>query len=54
MYHKYFDPFLLITFLTIFSFNIDLKKVFHAKNYFFIFSYFLAFLVISNLKFIYV
>ena len=54
MYHKYFDPFLLITFLTIFSFNIDLKKVYHAKNYFFIFSYFLAFLVISNLKFIYV
>tara|TARA_X000000950_G_scaffold210164_1_gene252704 strand:+ start:408 stop:1673 length:1266 start_codon:yes stop_codon:yes gene_type:complete len=54
MYHKYFDPFLLIIFLTIFSFNIDLKKIFHAKNHFFIFSYFLAFLIISNLKFIYV
>ena len=54
IYHKYFDPFLLITFLTIFSFNTDLKKIFYEKNYFFIFAYFLAFLVISNLKLIYV
>ena len=54
IYHKYFDPFLLITFFTIFSFNIDLKKVFQAKNYLFILSYFLIFLIISNLKLIYV
>ena len=27
IYHKYFDPFLLITFLTIFSFSLDLKKI---------------------------
>ena len=54
MYHKYFDPFLLIAFFTIFSFNIDLKKIFHAKNYLFIFTYFLVFLIISNLKLIYV
>jgi hypothetical protein len=50
IYHKYFDPFLLIAFFTIFSFNIDLKKIFHKKKYLFIFSYFLAFLIISNLK----
>ncbi len=54
IYHKYFDPFLLIAFLTIFSFNINLEKIFHAKNYLFIFGYFLAFLIISNLKLIYV
>ena len=54
IYHKYFDPFLLIVFLTIFSFNIDLKKIFHEKNYLFIFAYYLAFLITSNLKYIYV
>ena len=54
IYHKYFDPFLLITFLTIFYFNIDLKKILYAKNYLFIFVYFLGFLIISNLKLIYV
>ena len=54
IYHKYFDPFLLITFFTIFSFHIDLNKIFHEKNYLFIFAYYLAFLIISNLKIIYV
>ena len=54
IYHKYFDPFLLIVFFTIFSLNIDLKNIFRAKNYMFIFSYFLVFLILSNLKLIYV
>tara|TARA_B100001057_G_scaffold499838_1_gene612083 strand:- start:3738 stop:5003 length:1266 start_codon:yes stop_codon:yes gene_type:complete len=54
IYHKYFDPFLLIVFFTIFSLNIDLNKIFRAKNYMFIFSYFLVFLILSNLKLIYV
>ena len=54
IYHKYFDPFLLIAFFTIFSFNINLKNIFQAKNYLLVFSYFLAFLIISNLKLIYV
>ena len=54
IYHKYFDPFLLIVFLTIFSFSLDLKKIFITKNYMFIFIYFLAFLIISNQKFLYV
>ena len=52
IYHKYFDPFILIVFLTIFSFNLDLRKVYHKKNYLFIFAYFLVFLIISNLKLI--
>ena len=50
IYHKYFDPFILIAFLTIFSFNLDLKKVFYTKNYLLIFAYFLFFLILSNLK----
>lgn len=54
IYHKYFDPFLLIVFFTIFSFNIDLNKIFNGKNHLLIFSYFLIFLIISNLKLIYV
>ena len=52
IYHKYFDPFILIAFLTIFSFNLDLKKVYYKKNYLLIFTYFLVFLIISNLKLI--
>ena len=52
IYHKYFDPFILIAFLTIFSFNLDLKKVYYKKNYLLIFAYFLFFLIISNLKLI--
>ena len=54
IYHKYFDPFLLIAFFTIFSFNIDLKKILQVKNYLLVFTYFLFFLFISNLKLIYV
>ena len=54
IYHKYFDPFLLIAFFTIFSFKIDLNKIFHSKNYLFIFTYFLVFLFMSNFKLFYV
>jgi len=52
IYHKYFDPFILIVFLTIFTFNLDLKKVFYAKNYLLILVYFLVFLIMSNIKLI--
>ena len=52
IYHKYFDPFLIIMFLTIFSFNFDLEKINNKKNYLYIFVYFLTFLIISNFKFI--
>ena len=50
IYHKYFDPFLLIGFFTIFSLKIDLKRISTMKNYLFIFAYFLFFLIINNLK----
>ena len=35
IYHKYFDPFLLISFFTIFTFKIDLKKFNYNYNFFF-------------------
>jgi len=50
IYHKYFDPFLLIIFFTIFSLDIDLSKIQKNKNYLYIFSYFVVFLIVSNLK----
>ncbi len=52
MYHKYFDPFLLIIFFTIFFLNIDIKKLYNKKSFLFVFFYFLGFLIISNIKFI--
>tara|TARA_B100001564_G_scaffold352236_1_gene359296 strand:+ start:7041 stop:8312 length:1272 start_codon:yes stop_codon:yes gene_type:complete len=50
LYHKYFDPFLVITFFTIFYFNINLNKIILKNNYFFIYIYFVLFLIINNLK----
>lgn len=49
IYHKYFDPFLLILFFSLFNFQISLKYK-SLKNFYFIYSYFLFFLIISNLK----
>ena len=52
LYHKYFDPFLLITFFTIFSFKISLKNLLLKNNFIYILVYFLIFLSISNLKYL--
>ena len=55
IYHKYFDPFLLIVFFTIFIFKYDFKKTFQKnENYIFIYFYFSLFLLISNLKYIWI
>ena len=51
IYHKYFDPFLLITFFSLFNFKILLQDK-KNKNFIIIYLYFLVFLIISNLKFI--
>ncbi len=50
IYHKYFDPFLIIAFFTIFIFKVNLNEIFYAKKYYVIFCYFLFFLIISNIK----
>ena len=52
IYHKYFDPFLLITFFTIFDFKFDINKIKVFKKFIFIFFYFIFFLIISNIKFL--
>ena len=51
IYHKYFDPFLLIIFFSLFNFQISLKEK-KIKNFITIYSYFFIFLLISNLKYI--
>ena len=51
IYHKYFDPFLLIIFFSLFNFKISLKEK-KSKHFIFIYSYFLIFLIIGNLKFL--
>lgn len=50
IYHKYFDPFLLISFFSIFIFNTNLNLINSNKNIFYIFSFFLSFLIISVYK----
>ena len=52
IYHKYFDPFLLISYFTIFSFNVDIKQMKKKSNILIVFFYFLIFLIISNFKYL--
>ena len=55
IYHKYFDPFLLIVFFTIFVFRYDFMQFFLKKiNYIFIYFYFSLFLLISNFKYLWI
>ena len=49
IYHKYFDPFLIILFFSLFNFQISLKHK-KRKDFLFIYIYFFIFLIISNLK----
>ena len=52
IYHKYFDPFILITLFSIFIIKININKFSNLKNILFIYFYFLSFLIISNAKFL--
>ena len=54
IYHKYFDPFLLIMFFSIFKFKLNIDKFKVNKNILLIYFYFLSFLLISNLKFLWI
>ena len=51
IYHKYFDPFLLIVFFSLFNFKISLQGE-KNKSFILVYMYFLMFLITSNLKFI--
>ena len=50
VYHKYYDPLLLILFFLLFNIEINFKNLEKFKNNIFIFIYFLFFLIINNLK----
>jgi len=50
VYHKYYDPLLLILFFSLFKIDINFKNLEKFKNKILIFFYFLIFLIISNLK----
>ncbi len=52
IYHKYYDPLLLIMILLLFNLNINKQKLFNFKNIFFFYMFFLSFLVISWVKLI--
>ena len=50
IYHKYFDPFLLIVFFSLFQFRFNLKSLLEFKNLIIIYLYFVSFLIINNLR----
>ena len=52
IYHKYFDPFILIALLSVFVLKTNINKLNELKNTLFIYFYFLSFLIISNAKFL--
>ena len=52
VYHKYYDPFLLIVFFTLFNFNTDLSKINLKLNSSIIYLFFIFFLLISNFKYL--
>ena len=50
IYHKYYDPLILIIFLLLLNFKADSKKLFKLKNLIIFYIYFAFFLVINILK----
>lgn len=54
VYHKYYDPLLLIVFFTLFQFNINLSKLDLNYNKFFIYFFFISFLIINNFKYLWI
>lgn len=51
VYHKYYDPFLLIMFFSLFNFNYNFNNI-SKSDQIIIYSYFLIFLLLSNIKLI--
>ncbi len=50
IYHKYFDPFLIITFFLLFDFKTNIENVKKISNSLIIYIYFLIFLILSIMK----
>ena len=50
IYHKYFDPLIMIILFSILNLNMNINRIKEFKNYVFIYLYFLSFLIISFIK----
>jgi hypothetical protein len=50
IYHKYYDPFLIVSFFLLFNLNINFENLQIKKNLIFLYIYFLSFLVLSFFK----
>ena len=50
VYHKYYDPLLLILFFTLSNIKINIEVLKNFKNKVFLYLYFFIFLTLSNLK----
>ncbi len=50
IYHKYYDPFLLIMFFSLFNLNTNLGEILNKNKYIFIYLYFTLFLVLNLIK----
>ena len=50
IYHKYYDPLLIILFFTVFEYNFDFKKILNKKIVFNLYAFYLLFLFINLLR----
>ena len=50
IYHKYYDPLIMILAFSLLSINVNYKNISNKKLIIYIYLYFLSFLVISNFK----
>ena len=50
IYHKYYDPFLLILFTLIFNLNLNTKKLFNYKSVIIFYIYASLFLIFNFIK----
>ena len=52
VYHKYYDPFLMIMFFSLLSLKININRLKTYLNVIIIYLFFIIFLIINNLKFL--
>ena len=50
IYHKYYDPLLIILFFTVFEYNFNFKKILNKKIVFNLYAFYLLFLFINLLR----
>jgi len=50
IYHKYYDPLLMILFFTLFQYNFDIKKIINTKLVINFYSFSIFFLIVNYLR----